>query len=482
MPTDVSVGQLPSLAGTRSLRQDVVFLPLHVVVSLLVALLGWTAIGVGVYEPLSSHYSIAIVTGLAGLGLIAYARYTLQFGWLSAPVVYLILFWVFHFGMTFTAALVPSLLDSITDDGLEWFSWPSVRMTMILSLTGQAAFVCGVGLFGTSASSREPISQEPSRSLHAGGWLFMLGGIAASYTIVLATVGLSVFSIGYLPFLELASTTVLGTALWLSNFGCLLAICGAKGRARFTPFLVWVALIALPTLILGSRSSGLVPLVGFAVILTHLGVKFSRGMLTAVLLCVLVAIPASEAFRTVGFANRSEVNWTDVTPLDTLVELGGSLQAARAYVDWIEDGEPYLLGASYWAPFDRQVLVRIIPGRELIPFEQDERLPGRLMVREGPIGLSATGEAYFNFGSVGPFIYFGFVGLLFGWLDRRATRSPYDCAALGAVMFLFFFNLRSEWYAIPAALAESFALMACCWVFDRPASTRAESMVAVREA
>ena len=64
------------------------------------------------------------------------------------------------------------------------------------------------------------------------------------------------------------------------------------------------------------------------------------------LLAALVGIPAIEAFRNVGFANRDSVNWTDVTPVDTLTELGGSLQATMAYVDWIEKGDPYLLGGT----------------------------------------------------------------------------------------------------------------------------------------
>ena len=85
-----------------------------------------------------------------------------------------------------------------------------------------------------------------------------------------------------------------------------------------------------------------------------------------------------------------------------------------------------------------------IPGREQIPCEEDERVPLRLMdLREGAVGASATGEAYYNFGSVGPFIFFACVGALFGWLERRGGRTPYHCALLGIVMSLFYFNIRS---------------------------------------
>ena len=109
-------------------------------------------------------------------------------------------------------------------------------------------------------------------------------------------------------------------------------------------------------------------------VLSYRGVRLNRGMLTVGLLAALVGIPAIEAFRNVGFANRDSVDWTDVTPVDTLTELGGSLQATMAFVDWIEKGDPYLLGTTYWAPFDRQILTRLIPGREPIPWEDDETL------------------------------------------------------------------------------------------------------------
>ena len=181
------------------------------------------------------------------------------------------------------------------------------------------------------------------------------------------------------------------------------------------------------------------------------------------LLAALVGIPAIEAFRNVGFANRDSVDWTDVTPVDTLTELGGSLIATMAFVDWIEKGDPYLLGSTYWAPFDRQILTRLIPGREPIPLEDDERLPQRLMdEREGSIGGSASGEAYYNFGPMGPFVVLAFVGALFGWLETLASRSVLGCASLGVVMSVFYFHIRGDWLAVPATIAEGLILVACC--------------------
>jgi hypothetical protein len=271
-----------------------------------------------------------------------------------------------------------------------------------------------------------------------------------------------------MPYLEFR--TQLLRATWLPNFielsqlGCLLALCGAAGRRWRWPAAVWACLVAFPMLLIGSRATAMIPLVVFAVTLVNRGVRLRASVVWATMLVASVAVPAVYAYRVVGFANRGQVDWTDVSPLDTVIEMGGSLQATRAYVDWIGGGDPHLLGASYWAPIDRQVLVRVIPGREPIAYADDERIPLRLMdEREGAIGGSATGEAYYNFGPAGPALYFAAVGLLFGWLHRRHAHTPYGAAALGVVMLAFFFNIRSDWLAVPSQLGQGLALIALCY-------------------
>ena len=273
---------------------------------------------------------------------------------------------------------------------------------MLLGLIGASGFVLGRGFFAYRPVTENAPATDRDRGVYLGGWLIMLVGIAASIVLVARNVGLAVFSQGYLRFLELSSTTMLGPLLGLANLGCLFAICGAKGREWMKPLAVWGVFLALPVLILGARSGPMISLVGFAVALSYGGVRLNRALLAGTALVSLVAIPAIESFRTVGFANRSGVNWTDVTPVDTLTELGGSLRATMAYVEWIEKGDSYLFGATYWAPFDRQILTRLIPGREPIPVENDVRVPQRLMdQREGNLGGSATGEGVLQFRSRG---------------------------------------------------------------------------------
>jgi hypothetical protein len=288
---------------------------------------------------------------------------------------------------------------------------------------------------------------------------------------------------GYQEFRQgVLAPTHLQTLVDTSQLGCLLALCGGGRRRWVLTLAVWSP-VAVAMLLIGLRTEAMVPLVTFAITLSYRGIRLHRGVLAAAIVASLVVIPAVRVFRLVGFENRSNVSWAEMSPLETFTELGITLRAAKAYVDRIEAGDEYLLGASYWAPFDRQLLVRLIPDREQIPFNEDRRVPSRLLpIYEGAVGESSTGEAYYNFGAVGPWIYFGCVGALFGWLERRAVASPYSCALLGIVMNIFYFNIRGHWIAVPAQLAGGLAALAACkclgW-FVRLPSTAA---LCVREA
>jgi len=437
----------------------------------LVVVAGLTALSLGLYEPRATHTAIALGCGFAVIGLMVYARYFLRLPWISASVVYLMLFWMFHYGLAFTAVLVPDVLAPLAYWEIAWMYWPNVRVAMILGLIGAAGFVFGVGLMTAGRRAARhvkaaEVAHDPA--LYGVGWVVMLGGLAGTAFTLLVNGGLGVFALSYGAFrATFLGPTSLQTAVDVSQLGCLLALCGAGGRRWIWPLALFTPL-ACVMLLIGLRTEAMVPLVSYAIVLAHRGVRFNRGLLVAAVLTSLVVIPAVRTFRSVGFDNRSAVNWTEVSPLETFTELGITLRAAKAYVDWIERGDEYLLGASYWAPFDRQLLVRVVPGRERIPFDEDVRVPSRdIALREGPVGESSTGEAYYNFGPVGPFIYFACVGALFGWLERRAAATPYHCALLGIVMNLFYFNIRGYWVNIPAQFAICVALLGVCYVLGR---------------
>ena len=463
-----AAARLEPTTAARGVRgnADLLALPSHALVAASVLLGCLTVLSLRIHEPRDSQDSIAIGCGAAVIGLMLYTRYVLRLPWISASVVYLMLFWVFHYGLAFTAVLFPEVLAPIPAWESAWLFRANTRMALVLALLGATGFVLGVALTSGPPIGRHDAPGERTHDvvLYRVGWLVMLAGIGGTLLALVQTGGLEVLTMRYVDLRFLLSRTIFQHALDFSQLGCLLALCGATGRRWMLPLVVWIPVAAV-MLVLGMRTEAMIPFVSFAIVMVHRGVRLRWTLVAPVVLAFLVVLPAIKVFRVVGFGNRSLVNWTEVSPLDTFTELGGTLQAARAYVDWIEEGEEHLLGASYLAPLDRQLLVRLLPDRERIPYDRDERVPGRHVWREGAVGLSATGEAYYNFGAVGPFIYFAAVGALFGWLERRAVGS-FSCALLGVVISVFFFNIRGEWLPVPAQTAVGLALLAFCYVLS----------------
>ena len=103
---------VPVHAGQVRAR-DLAFLPIHIVIPTLAAVAGLTAIELRLYESPQSYNPITVATSVTVIALIAYSRYVLQLKWLSASNVYLALFWMFHFGLTFPAVLFPDVLLEI---------------------------------------------------------------------------------------------------------------------------------------------------------------------------------------------------------------------------------------------------------------------------------------------------------------------------------------------------------------------------------
>jgi hypothetical protein len=428
------------------------------------------------YEAAGNQNLLTVASGLVLLALVFYARYALGFPWLSASLMYLILLWVFHFGLSFPAALDPGVLATMQEWEVAWLFAPAARLAMLLATLGGAAFVAGAALFaprGGHAARETP--HEGVRVLRLVGWTLMVAGMAGSMFFLARYGGTGLFSISYV---ELMATVMEETRMRLAmdaaQLGCLLAICGAEPARALRPLLAW-APFGVVLLILGFRTDAIVPAAAYTIVLAHRGVHLPRGLLISGLLAFLVVIPVIRNLRTVGFEHRSELSWEEVSPLGTFTEFGSTLRAAAVYIDWIEGGEDFQMGAGYWAPIDRQVLGRLMPWRGVPPYETDPRIPQRNIQTVGAIGLSATGEAYYNLGAFGPFLFYGCIGVLFGWLDRHAGASPYRAAMLGIAMLVLFFNIRGAWLPVPARIVVGLMILAVCHVLGRPKRAHARS-------
>ncbi len=131
--------------------------------------------------------------------------------------------------------------------------------------------------------------------------------------------------------------------------------------------------------------------------------------------------------------------------------MGASIRPVSLCVQWRAEGDEFLYGGSYWAPFDR-ALGRVIPGWDTTRLlaEDDERLLNILMKKRiSGIGFSPVAEAYRNFGPVGVPLVMFLVGFILGRIDRRPpTRHG---MALGGLMFFpLLYQVRNAFVPLPA--------------------------------
>lgn len=468
MPASSDVGAGPDLRA-------VAMLPIHLAITGIVIVVGTFGILIGWHELSREHDAIALVTGGAALALIFWIRYGLRVPWASGTLLFLTLLWLFSFGLTFIGALIPSSLTTLSDEDFEWLFSLTTRKSMLLALAGAGAYALTVGVFAATADPSAPAPDvEHDDVLYWAGSLLMGLGLAGVAFILATSGGLALLSMSYLDFRgSVLATTRLTNALDFSQLGCLVAICGGGGTAWRKPLAVWSLVIPAPFMLLGLRATVMIPMLAYVVAIALRGVRIRTGVLGAGALVVSILMPAVYAVRNVGYADRDTINWTKVTPLDAVMEFGGSLRATQAYVDWIDTGDHHLLGASYWAPFDRQVMVYLIPGHRVPETRDDPRIPLRQMDdRQGAVGGSATGEAYYNFGLLGPVLFFGAIGALFGWFEWHSRRTPYTIAAFAVVVLGLCFNIRSDWLAVPASIGQGLVFVAGCRVLThlfRPA-------------
>src|SRR5262249_44061841 len=141
--------------------------------------------------------------------------------------------------------------------------------------------------------------------------------------------------------------------------GVVMAVTGQAGWHRYAAILAFgcFALVGMP---LGLRSEVMFPGVVVLIALARCGRAGTPLKARAVRLAALLIIPIVRDLRTTGIGGLSDVELS-APGLDGLAEMGASLHPVEKVVRWHAEGEPYEMGATYWAPFERAA-ARLLPG------------------------------------------------------------------------------------------------------------------------
>jgi hypothetical protein len=429
---------------------------------------GVLAIGVALVLP---HSGLEPTTHFVSIGLASIAAAGLLVaiaGVWSATGVYMAVFWCFHFGLVVVMAtgyLAPGDLSPWEE---EWALSPYVSEAAGLALAGAFAFASGACLMFSIRSKSWPTVRpgEWRAAVHEHGFagsLLVCGAIATWAGIVVASGGPAGFFASYEEYLQNTAefANVIGVIWPVMGCGLVMSVTGRKAWYRTTAVIVFgcFALLALP---LGLRSEVMFPAVAVLIALARGGKSLTPAKAIGTGLAILLIIPIVREVRESGLRGLASAALS-VPGLNALIEMGGSLHPVEKVVRWHAEGEPYLQGASYWAPLERGA-ARLLPGVQAESANDDLRLMNVLVLdRIGPIGFSPVAEAYRNFGPLGVVAVIFLLGVIVGAIDTVAD-SRTAILLIAAVYVPLLINVRNSFVSVPAQCALGLTLAAIIWL------------------
>ncbi|OFW54533.1 MAG: hypothetical protein A2V75_10585 [Actinobacteria bacterium RBG_16_70_17] len=403
--------------------------------------------------------------------IVAVKRYQ-RLPWLSAPMAYAAVFWLFHFGLVFPASLAPAVLDRYPAWMVEWLYYPETGKAAVLAAQFLGAFFVGWVLVSPTLAKARSITGSPLEAapeLVATGWLAIAGGGLLAATAVVRY-GISVFGRSYEEFFPIHSPFSL--ALFVIAFGLVLHLAGGRSMRATALTGAWAyAPLALITFLAGARTAPLVTGTVLAVALGYRGYRASRIRLLVVLILILSAIAVVQQTRGLGIQRIRDwpVSQATADPLSGIMELGGSLRPVSTTINYIDIGHgPFLHGSTYVYPVIRAAQRVLLLERDTS--ENDPRLIASYMAQlyGSAMGYSVVAEAYANGGAVGV-VSFGLLwGLALGLLAAGAHK-PYGLAVLTAVLMPMILGIRNSFIFVPGWIVVGMALLIVGRLLLRPA-------------
>lgn len=392
---------------------------------------------------------IATIEVAAALALVY--RMTPRGVW-SVSSVYLTVYSIFHFGVAPVVGLgLPMSIDMEVALS-RWLYASATREALVLSLLGLGACLLGVAVTRrrSAIDNVNPASSgmDVSRLLLAAGLSLTALCIAAWFFFAIEARGFELLFGSYLSFLTATAGAPLSLVYYGIGVGMTLLAAAPPGkwrRAGIGLFVFWT-LFALP---LGLRGEVFFPAAAALVIEARRRIPLSPRMLIVLIVALLFTIAMVREVRQAGLRGF-DLFEIRVTPVDALVEMGSSLRPVVEVVHWHESGDPFLYGATYWAPFERAIF-RVIPdlATQRIDAAYDERLSNILVqYRVGFIGFSPVAEAYRNGGAIAIVLVMFLVGVTIGWLDSFPA-TPEAQALVGIVFVPLLIQIRNSFTSVP---------------------------------
>ena len=359
---------------------------------------------------------------------------------------------VFHIGLIFANSV-----NGITDEDTlyqisRWFYNLETDNAIHVVNLAMVGFALGAILFSSYPDDKS-ISLDQSQIIYRKR-LFHIGGVLLGifvsifFALTIATGAISSYG-AYLAIVS-SDPIIAGVFSYLYFFIgiAFVFVCVSYskgfGYLYFALFAVW-AFFAFK---IGLRGEVMFPSAVAGCLLGRKGAPIKGYILAVGVVAFLILTGIVKNSRVSGdYSGEVAIN-----PFNAIAEMGSSLRAVQETVKWRKnDHFELLLGASYWAPFERQFAL-FIPQLERINVEDDGRLLNIVVQkRAGPIGFSAIAEAYINFGEKGVLMIFFLMGWVMAKLDSSTSNIRNDIL-IGVALLPIFVTIRNSFIHVPVQI------------------------------
>lgn len=426
--------------------------------------------GLHIFELSLSVWSFPVVfMSIASIYLSSPRRHT------SAAFIYGVIFSVFHLG-----AAVPIQFGMVLPGELElsisrWYFQHETKYAIELSLVALYFYSIGIyvsrlGFYNVhnieTCNKNEKKSIERvnfNKGLRVSAQIVYFFGLITWVISFVMFFGFGITGVNYEKYQMLVEINpIISWSYLFMGYGITILMATSdrfsKSVAVYS-FFIW----SIPAFLLGLRGEVLFPLSVMFVLWARSGVKISLRRILIISLIFLSAASIVRQLRVDGFS-LDGIFQANYNPAASLVELGSSLRPVVEVINWRNDGDEFIYGASYWAPFERMI-TKFIPFIPRIDAEHDDRLMNVLVdARVGPIGFSPVAEAFRNFGYIGVVGFFFLLGFLISKLDKLKSNCINN-ALVAIFLFALIMQVRNAFTPVPAQILFGLSLVLVSKIF-----------------
>ena len=283
-------------------------------------------------------------------------------------------------------------------------------------------------------------------------WLGVAEALLGAGLVAVAIVqggGTQVFETAYIDLYSSVFSGPFGYGVMIFTIGISTAVAGAE-RRHFRVLIGAQASWACVMLLLGARSAALIGTLMAVMVLAKRGIRIPRWA-AAVSIVAVLWVGAVVGVARQGAVRDNFATATAASPLDALLEMGGSLYTVSLFDDWLKNGDSLQLGGGYWLPFERGIGF-VLPAMRSDLASDPRSASQVLLSRTSGLGGSVVAEAFYNFGPFAPLVVFVPIGYLMAYLDR-AAYTPTSLAWLVVLFYPLLMEVRGWFISVPAIVA-----------------------------